>query len=123
MGVRRWTSGLVLWRDESADVALIGLPGAAPPLPLGSPEPRWGLVDGIEPASCAAVGFPWAQKRPNLIRDTEQLIGFVAPLSTVKTGRLSLTAVSAAPRIGEHRSPWAGMSGAAVFAGPYLIGV
>jgi CheY-like chemotaxis protein len=51
------------------------------------------------------------------------LIGFVAPLGNVKIGRLALTAVSAVPRDREQGSPWAGMSGAAVFAGPYLIGV
>jgi len=123
LGVSAWVSGSVLWRDESADVALIDIPADAPPPPSGSPAPRWGVVDGVEPVSCAAVGFPWAQEQPSRVRDTEQLIGFVAPLTSVKTGHLSLTAVSAAPVARERGSPWAGMSGAAVFAGPYLVGV
>lgn len=41
-GVSGWISGSVLWRDDSADVALIGIAGDAAPLPLGSPAPRWG---------------------------------------------------------------------------------
>ena len=123
LGMKEWLTGWVLWRDESADVALIGLAGDAAPLPPGCPEPRWGVVDGVEPVSCAAVGFPWAQEQPDRVRDTEHLIGFVAPLSAAKTGHLSLTAVSAAPGARERGSPWAGMSGAAVFAGPYLVGV
>ena len=123
LGVQEWVSGSVLWRDHSADVALIGLSGDRPLLPPGSPVPRWGVVDGVEPVSCGAVGFPWAQEQSDRVRDTEQLIGFAAPLSTVKAGHLSLTAVSAAPRSREHGSPWAGMSGAAVFVGPYLVGV
>ncbi len=123
LGVQAWMSASVLWRDEAADVALIGLTGDAPPLPPGSPVPRWGMVDGAEPVNCMAVGFPWAQEQPDRVRDTEQLLAFVAPLSTVKIGHLSLTAISAAPSARQSDSPWAGMSGAAVFAGPYLVGV
>jgi hypothetical protein len=40
LGERAWVSGSVLWREESADVALIGLAGDVPPLPPGSPVPR-----------------------------------------------------------------------------------
>ena len=58
LGTQDWISGSVLWRDESADVALIGLPANAPPLPPGSPMPRWGVVGGADQISCMAVGFP-----------------------------------------------------------------
>ena len=123
LGARAWITGSVLWRDEAADVALIGLASDAPPLPPGSPVPLWGMVDGDQPVSCSAVGFPWAQEQPDRARDTEQLVGFVPPLSTAKGGHLSLTVVSSKPTAREHGSPWAGMSGAAVFAGPYLVGI
>jgi hypothetical protein len=47
LGERAWVSGSVLWLDESADVAVIGLAEDVPPLPPGGPVPRWGRVDGM----------------------------------------------------------------------------
>ena len=123
LGERAWVSGSVLWRDESADVALIGLAGDVPPLPPGSPVPRWGRVDGMEPVAVSAVGFPWAQERPDRVRDSEQLFGFIAPATTVKAGLCAVTVQTAAPAGRAGGSPWAGMSGAALFAGPFLVGV
>ena len=96
LGEPAWVSGSVLWRDESADVALIGLAGGVPPLPPGSPVPRWGRVDGMEPVAVSAVGFPWAQERPDRVRDSEQLFGFIAPATTVKAGLCAVTVLTAA---------------------------
>ena len=123
LGERAWMSGSVLWRDESADVALLGLTGDVPQLPPGSPVPRWGRVDGMEPIAVSAVGFPWAQERPDRGRDSEQLFGFIAPATTVKAGLCAVTVLTAAPAGRADGSPWAGMSGAALFAGPFLVGV
>ena len=123
LGDRAWVSGSVLWRGESEDVALIGLAGDVPPLPPGSPVPRWGRVDGMEPVAVTAVGFPWAQERPDRVRDSEQLFGFIAPATTVKAGLCAVTVQTAAPAGRADGSPWAGMSGAALFAGPFLVGV
>ena len=123
LGEQAWMSGSVLWRDESADVALIGLAGDVPPLPPGSPVPRWGRVDGMEPVAVSAVGFPWAQERPDRGRDSEQLFGFIAPATTVKAGLCAVTVQTAAPAGRAGGSPWAGMSGAALFAGPFLVAV
>src|SRR6266566_2801222 len=123
LGDRAWVSGSVLWRDESADVAVIGLPGGMSPLPPGSPVPRWGRVDGREQIAVSAVGFPWAQERPDQSRDSEQLFGFIAPAATVKAGLCAVTVQTAAPADRAGGSPWAGMSGAALFAGPFLVGV
>ena len=123
LGERAWMNGSLLWRDKSADVALIGLAGDVPPLPPGSPVPRWGRVDGTEPIAVSAVGFPWAQERPDRVRDSEQLFGFIAPATTVKAGLYAVTVLTAAPADRAGGSPWAGMSGAALFAGPFLMGV
>jgi len=123
LGERAWMSGSVLWRGTSADVALIGLAGDVPPLPPGSPAPRWGRVDGMEPIAVSAVGFPWAQERPDRVRDSEQLFGFIAPATTAKAGLCAVTVQTAAPAGRADGSPWAGMSGAALFAGPFLVGV
>ena len=123
LGEEPWVSGSVLWRSESADVTLIGLAGEVPPLPPGSPVPRWGGVDGMEPVAVTAVGFPWAQERPDRIRDSEQLFGFIAPATTVKAGLCAVTVQTSPPAVRAGGSPWAGMSGAALFAGPFLVGV
>ena len=123
LGEPGWVSGSVLWREESADVALIGLAGDVPPVPPGSPVLRWGRVDGMEPVAVSAVGFPWAQERPDRVRDSEQLFGFIAPATTVKAGLCAVTVQTAAPAGRAGGSPWAGMSGAALFAGPFLVAV
>ena len=117
-------SGPVLWHEESADAALIGLSGDVPPLPPGSPVPRWGRVDGMEPVAASAVGFPWARRNARTgSRDSEQLFGFIAPATTVKAGLCAVTVQTAAPAGRAGGSPWAGTSGAALFAGPFLVAV
>ena len=127
LGEWSWTSGSVLWRGKSKDVAMdvavIGLAGNVPPLPPGSPAPRWGRVDGMDPIAVSAVGFPWAQERPDRVRDSEQLFGFIAPATTEKAGLYAVTVQTSAPAGRAGGSPWAGMSGAALFAGPFLVGV
>ena len=127
LGERAWTRGSVLWRgtaqNVAMDVAVIGLAGDVPPLSPGSPVPRWGRVDGMEPVAVSAVGFPWAQERPDRVRDSEQLFGFIAPATTEKAGLYAVTVQTTAPAGRAGGSPWAGMSGAALFAGPFLVGV
>lgn len=120
---RQWVPAAVLWRDEDHDVAVLRAAGL-PDLPPGSPAPRWGRVNGGDPVVCTAVGFPWATSGPGGRRDTEQLHGFITPLAGAISRAQVITVVSSAPRERfEGRSPWAGMSGAAVFSGRYLVGV
>ena len=123
LGERGWVSAVVAWRDADKDVATLRLAQAASPLLPGSPPPRWGRVDGMEPVAVSAVGFPWAQERPDRVRDSEQLFGFIAPAATAKAGVCTVTVLTAAPAGRTGGSPWAGMSGAALFAGPFLVGV
>jgi tetratricopeptide (TPR) repeat protein len=123
LGVPDWSGGSVIWRDKDTDVALIGLAGGAPLVPAASPGPRWGRMEGAEPVAVTAVGFPWAQQRPDRVRDSEQVFGFIAPATTVKAGLCAVTVLTAAPAERTGGSPWAGMSGAALFAGPFLVGV
>jgi tetratricopeptide (TPR) repeat protein len=118
-----WVPAIVAWRDEEKDVAVLRLAKAGPPLPASSPPPRWGRVDGQEQVAVSAVGFPWAQERPDRVRDTEQLYGIIAPAAMAKAGLWAVTVVTAAPAARAGASPWAGMSGAALFAGPFLVGV
>jgi tetratricopeptide (TPR) repeat protein len=123
LGEQDWISAIVAWRDADKDVAVLRLGPAAPPLPADSPPPRWGRVAGQEPIAVTAVGFPWAQERPDRVRDTEQLFGFIAPAAMAKSGLYAVTVLTAAPAARAGASPWAGVSGAALFAGPFLVGV
>jgi tetratricopeptide (TPR) repeat protein len=123
LGERDWVPAVVAWRDEDNDVAVLRLAFGVPPLMTASAEPRWGRVVGSEPVDVTAVGFPWAQERPDRARDTEQLVGFIAPAGMAKAHLYAVTVTSAAPSVRAGGSPWAGMSGAALFAGPYLVGV
>ena len=97
LGEQEWVAAVVAWRDEGKDVAVLRLGPAAPPLPAGSLPPRWGRVDGLEPVAVNAVGFPWVQERPDRVRDTEQLFGFIAPATTAKTGLCAVTVLTAPP--------------------------
>ena len=123
LGERGWVPAVVAWRHEGEDVAVLRLAPTVSPLPTGGPLPRWGRVDGIEPVAVSAVGLPWAQERPDRVRDSEQLFEFIAPATTVKAGLYAVTVLTAARAGGAGGSPWAGMSGAALFAGPFLVEV
>ncbi|HEX5289590.1 MAG TPA: tetratricopeptide repeat protein [Streptosporangiaceae bacterium] len=123
LGQPAWTPAVVAWRDDDHDLAVLGLSAAAPDLPDGTAPPRWGRVDGTEQIAVNAVGFPWAQERADRVRDTEHLFGFIAPAAMAKSGLSAVSVVSSPPASRAGASPWAGMSGAALFAGPFLVGV
>ena len=123
LGQLEWVPAVVAWRTADQDIAVLRLSSAVPALPEGSTPPRWGRLDGTEQIAVSAVGFPWAQERPGGVRDTEQLFGFIAPATMAKAGRSAVTVLTARPADRAGGSPWAGMSGAALFAGPFLVGV
>ncbi|MFJ6085976.1 NACHT domain-containing protein [Streptomyces sp. NPDC092369] len=117
----------VVWRDEETDVALL-LTGEE----LVAPDRwalarlRWGAVGASDPLpGCQVVGFPSVQRfGPDDQLEYDQLTGTVLPMA----GRIRSTLVCefdrapvAAPKPGE--SPFAGLSGAPLFAGAVLIGV
>ncbi len=115
-----WTPASLAWSDEAADAAVLR---TKDPLPAPGAPPGWGVVEGCEPVAVSAVCFPWAQARPSGVRDTEQLLGHVAPLSDAKEDRYAINVETSPPQRPDGSSGWAGMSGAALFAGPYLVGV
>ena len=91
---------------------------------------RFGRVDG--PVECEAVGFPLFKLReggsgrfaaaPAVYRDSHHAIGTTTPLSNLREGTLEITVPPPADD-DPHRSPWQGMSGAAVFSNGVLIGL
>lgn len=81
---------------------------------------RWGqLVTGQAGVPCEAAGFPRAMAQEDGLRDLEQVRGSVNPGTGFLGRRLYLDVQGATPAPGA----WAGMSGAAVWSGPLLIGV
>jgi hypothetical protein len=123
LGEADWRSARVAWRGESCDAALVEI---GPPTTATGPV-RFGRVMAGTRAPCEGIGFPAAQTRPGarrVIRDTEGIDGRLRPLSGIKSGLLTIDLAGSVPAAdASGRSPWAGMSGAALFSGPLLIGV
>lgn len=115
----RWTG------DADLDLALLDLGDGDPyrlngqdPLPLGRP---------VSTVTWQAVGYPWAQERPNLGRPrtaAESAEGRLDPITGMRSGSYDLDVTTGVPDPrGAGRSPWGGMSGAAVFAEDILVAV
>jgi hypothetical protein len=125
LGDSTWRSADLVWRGASCDAAVLkvtaagGQLGQAGLVRLGRPAAEWR-------APCQSVGFPVAQTQPGSggRRDTEDIKGEIAPLTRIKNGSLTVHIDGSVPRPdASGRSPWAGMSGAALFCGPLLVGV
>ncbi|MBV7698248.1 trypsin-like peptidase domain-containing protein [Streptomyces sp. TRM70350] len=124
----------VVLLDEAADVALLELTGTPPGLPA-VPPPRYAAVpdaDVVLPFS--AMGFPRFKLRkdtarplddgsPSRYRDSCHVSGTVSVLSNRREGTLELAVVVPPADVEPERSPWEGMSGAAVWCGGAVIGV
>src|SRR5262249_6499305 len=88
---------------------------------------RWAKTDDSVP--CLARGFPWLEgyEDRETVRDTTTARGRAHPDSAVKRRLLTVDVdTTPLPRpLGESRSPWGGMSGAALLAEPgrELLGV
>lgn len=90
----------------------------------GFPAMRWAKQDGLSPVpGCQSIGFPAVQRMGRRL-DTEQLTGTFKPGSGL-LGKAPVLAVDGTPPAPhpDGGSPWAGMSGAAVFADGLLLGV
>lgn len=85
-------------------------------------------------AECEAVGFPWWKLReenvqldaadPGKYRDSHHARAVGTRLSNMRSGALALPVnFTPRPHPDRGRSPWEGMSGAAVLAGGALIAV
>lgn len=105
------------------DLALVPVPPSV--TPDGYVRPLLGALDRQSSTSipCVAGGFPWFKLREApgqagvYVRDVHFAAAQVAAGSNLKTGTLSFAVTTAIPQRREEpdRSPWEGMSGAAVF--------
>jgi Tetratricopeptide repeat/Trypsin-like peptidase domain len=114
-----WRPGLLRWRSENADVALVAAPGVGD----GLPPVRWGRLGGGEPLRWAAAGYPSAS-RDEQGRHLEHAWGMVSPITLSDVGKLGLSVASRVPgfRPGT-KTEWSGLSGAAIVCGARVIGV
>ena len=111
-----WQPARVAWVDAGRDVAVVRCSGLRAEGGI-----RWGRLVGSDPLKWNAVGFPRASLEHQSGRQPEHAYGKTSPISYRSAGRLALTVESREPIKGD--SPWAGLSGAAVFSGEYLIGI
>lgn len=111
-----WRPAIVAWVDPRRDVAVL----RCSDLRAGSGT-RWGRLIGSDPVDWGAVGFPHASLDAETGRQPEHAFGRTSPISERPAGRLALTVESREAMNSD--SPWAGLSGAAVFSGEHLIGV
>lgn len=107
----------VEWSPGDLDVALLRIVD-----PRWNPDvfadEWWAPVTGNREIPVSGVGFPRFQRD-----DSEQLVARLRPLSGLIRHRLELIIDDPPTAAGEGASPWAGISGAAVFAEDMLVGV
>ena len=130
----RWEANLdaaLVGDPDQLDLALLQVPQAETLPGISVAAVDRDVAGGEVVENCWAVGYPqFAEVRREetgqSIRETKEVRGFIAPLSGLVEDLLSLE-VTATPRAlpagALDRSEWSGMSGAAVFADGYLIGV
>jgi hypothetical protein len=113
----------IAWESAALDACLLRItaPAWRPPPPAASRRWWWAEVIGEGTAAIRATGYPRAE-RDNLVAVRHTIEGMI----TLGTGGVSGTTFAVQvtnerPKDSAVASPWAGMSGAAVFAGPYLI--
>ncbi|MGQ4733194.1 MULTISPECIES: trypsin-like peptidase domain-containing protein [Streptomyces] len=118
----------VAWLDKGSDLAVLSLTPSAG-VPASIAQARFGRIadDRHGVFGVHAAGFPlWKRRRrPDGVyfRELHQADGTVAALSNLRTRTLEMTVTPAGADPDPGVSPWAGMSGAAVWAGSRIVGV
>ncbi|MFD7531943.1 NACHT domain-containing protein [Streptomyces sp. NPDC059849] len=126
--------GTQVWIDPVADIAVLKIecgPDLDGLLARDVPLVRFAQITGV--VDCDALGFPKFKMRrgpasagsdpPTVYRDSHHARGTTTPFSDVRQGTLELSLRAPEYDIDRDRSPWEGMSGAAVWSGGCLIGV
>ncbi|MFI2640631.1 serine protease [Streptomyces sp. NPDC018610] len=117
----------VVWRrhDGECDAALLASRRA-----LVRPETAtrlrpvtWARLTDESPVRCQAMGFPRAQWGQGRNLDIEHIECALRPASGIVRGRYVLDVKDVSPELASGRSPWEGMSGAALFARGGILGL
>ncbi|MDQ6724646.1 MAG: hypothetical protein M3066_00485 [Actinomycetota bacterium] len=115
-GTAVWAGSSVVWRSGDGGAAVLDVVDPTVLLPWPAPL-RWGRVAGGRAVAVTAIGFASAHTKPERARDTVQFLGRLNPVGDAPgVPTLAVTASGG-------RRPDDGMSGAALFAGPNLVGV
>jgi tetratricopeptide (TPR) repeat protein len=130
-----WTAdGTVLWRNTDVDVAIVAIAEAGRPVGAVVPVRFGGIKDHDGDVPCSTMGFPRHKLRndpthashsgpPSVYRDSAHVSGTASPWSNLREGTLSIWVPPPEHDPDPKRSPWEGMSGAAVWSGGCLIGL
>jgi hypothetical protein len=130
------TDGTVEWSDLApmVDVAVVTITprsqdeGQVAPVGFGRVAERDAVL------ACSAMGFPWFKLRndsaqplddgsPSQYRDSAHAVGTIAVLANRREGTLEVSVPPPERDPDPNRSPWEGMSGAAVWSGGRIIGL
>jgi hypothetical protein len=133
-----WSTGArVALCSDAADLALLELADTPPLSGAVLAHPRFAEVPDTDATlQVSAVGFPLFKMRTAAVgsghvepevatryRDSCHLDGRVSVLSNRREGTLEVGVSPPADEVDPRRSPWEGMSGAAVWYGDAIIGV
>jgi Trypsin-like peptidase domain len=126
--------GTVAWLDPAVDAAVVTMTpqpedeGKVAPVIFGRVAERDAVL------ACSAMGFPRFKLRndpdrplddgsPSQYRDSLHAVGTIAVLSNRRQGTLEVSVTPPDQDPDPRRSPWQGMSGAAVFSAGKIIGL
>ena len=125
--------GRVAWSDPEVDVAVVAITprpqdeGRVEPVGFGRVAERDAVLE------CSAMGFPLFKLRddpvpaeggmPSKYRDSAHAVGTIAVLSNRREGTLEVSVPAPERDPDPRRSPWGGMSGAAVWSAGRVIGL
>jgi hypothetical protein len=118
----------VVWRrfDEQCDAALLAADRDLVRREVASRlrPVRWARLSDESPiGDCQVMGFPRAGAHAGHRLDTEHIECALRPGSGMIRDRYVLDIKDVSPELATGKSPWEGMSGAALFAQGYLLGV
>ncbi|MEU8552174.1 NACHT domain-containing protein [Streptomyces roseoverticillatus] len=115
----------VVWSGDPKTCDMALLVARRPVLSFRHAAPlRWGKCAGWQPMPrCQVLGFPRVQRYAGEELEAAQVPGTLMPLAGRMRGRYVLHADHHPPAPVLDGSPWAGLSGGPVFAGPLLIGI
>ncbi|MCW4466128.1 serine protease [Glutamicibacter sp. MNS18] len=118
-----WLMATVVWlgQDPYLDAALLSLDD--PTQWEVASNSLWGKLPGSDPVAVQSAGFPSSVTQNDGRLSRENLIGFVTPPVDSVNGCIDLHVASSTPVNSRGESLWAGMSGAALIAGPCIIGI